>query len=113
MGGRDHMTQRVFTEAELAAGIREVTDDEVAFYEEHGWVKMDRLVDPAIIEVVRKAAEAYLHEHRPGFNGIEGLAVIQKVEPFRSFVFSAGMSRMAHRLINRKRLTDVDVPTRI
>jgi ectoine hydroxylase-related dioxygenase (phytanoyl-CoA dioxygenase family) len=39
----------------LAGRIREVTDDEVAFYREHGWVRLDGLIDPLL------AGEALAH----------------------------------------------------
>jgi len=46
--------------------IREVTDEEVAFFEEHGWVKLDRLFAPAL------ANELYEHIHRVMDTRIKG-----------------------------------------
>ena len=36
------------------ANIREITDEEVAFYEENGWVKLDRLVSPELADELRR-----------------------------------------------------------
>jgi hypothetical protein len=37
---------------------RALTDDEVAFHDEHGWVRMERLIPPEVAdEIYRSAAE--------------------------------------------------------
>ena len=38
--------QKAMTEGEIEAVLREVTDEEVAFYREYGWVMMKQLVTP-------------------------------------------------------------------
>jgi hypothetical protein len=38
------------TEREIEAVLREVTDEEVAFYQEYGWVMMKQLVAPEFAE---------------------------------------------------------------
>jgi len=43
-GGVQVMGQAL-TEREIEAVVREVTDEEVAFYHEYGWVMMKQLVD--------------------------------------------------------------------
>lgn len=96
---------------DMAAIIRDVTAEEVAFYEENGWVKLDRLVTPEYARELRRVGEA--HEdgiHPPG--SWNSLATDPGVEPFRALMFSERMGRNAERLINRRRLTDVQVPLR-
>ena len=38
--------QKAMTESEIEAVLREVTDEEAAFYREYGWVMMKQLVTP-------------------------------------------------------------------
>ena len=38
--------EKAMTEGEIEAVLREVTDEEVAFYREYGWVMMKQLVTP-------------------------------------------------------------------
>ena len=52
---------QALTEREIEAVVREVTDEEVAFYQEYGWVMMKQLVDP---EFVTEAPDC-----RPGLAG--------------------------------------------
>lgn len=90
--------------AEVEAHIRDVTDDEVAFYERNGWVKLDGLVTAELAaELLRVGNEAGDH---PG--AWESLAQGPGTEPFRSLVFGGRMGRNAARLVNRQRLTDAD-----
>jgi hypothetical protein len=100
--------------------IREVTADEVAFYREHGWVKLDGLVRPDVVaemlewgrsERARRAAAldsdtgSQVRDH-----GIwtewRFIATDDGREPFRSVALSRAMGRNAQRLIGR------DVPVR-
>ena len=37
---------KAMTEREIEGVLREITDEEAAFYREYGWVMMQRLVDP-------------------------------------------------------------------
>lgn len=90
--------------ADVAAHIRDVTDEEVAFYERNGWVKLDGLVTPEFAaELLRVGVET------GGTAGSwESLARDPGVEPFRSVVFGEQMGRNAARLVNRRRLSDAD-----
>ena len=38
--------EQAMTKHEIEAVLREVTDEEVAFYQEYGWVMMKQLVAP-------------------------------------------------------------------
>jgi ectoine hydroxylase-related dioxygenase (phytanoyl-CoA dioxygenase family) len=42
----------------IAGAIREVTDEEVAFYRENGWVKLERLIEPALAEELLRRIQA-------------------------------------------------------
>lgn len=91
--------------------LREVTEEEVAHYEEYGWVKLDALVTPQFAAQLREVAL------QPRGDGAEtgrweSMANHPGVEPYRSFFFSDRMSTNASRLINRKKLTDEVVPLR-
>ena len=106
---------QAMTEREIEAVLREVTDEEVAFYQEYGWVMMKQLVAPEFAtELLRVGQEWSLAQ--PDGDGlprsITGLARQEGTEPFRSFMFSDRMSQNAMRLVNRKRLKGVDVPLR-
>ncbi len=107
--------ERAMTEREIEAVLREVTDEEVTFYHEYGWVMMPRLVAPEfaaeLLRVGREWAERNREEIGPG-KPVAGLARNQETEPFRSFMFSERMAQNATRLVNRKRLKGVDVPLR-
>ena len=49
---------QALTEREIEALVREVTDEEVAFYHEYGWVMMKQLVDSAFAtELLRVGQE--------------------------------------------------------
>lgn len=105
---------QAMTEREVEAVVREVTDEEVAFYQEYGWVMMKQLVDPAFATTLLRIGQEWLEdkkkEEAPRPNA--GLALQERAEPFRSFMFSERMSKNATRLVNRKRLKGVDVPLR-
>jgi hypothetical protein len=94
--------------ADIAAHIREVTDEEVAFYERNGWVKLDRLITPELAAELLRAGLAT--GDKPG--GWESMATAPGTEPFRSVVFGDRMGRNAARLVDRARLTDTDVGLR-
>jgi hypothetical protein len=102
------------TETEIEALVREVTDEEVAFYHEYGWVMMRQLVDPAFAAELERVAQdrrARAEEEgleRPGVH----LALADDAEPYRSFMFSRRMATNAMRLVDRKRLKGVDLPLR-
>jgi hypothetical protein len=97
---------------DVAAHLREVTDAEVAFYHQHGWVKLDRLVTPELAaELLRVGLEWH---QRQGKQTTEwnALATDANVEPFRSVMFSGIMGRNAQRLVDRPRLSGAEVALR-
>jgi hypothetical protein len=87
------------------ANIREITDEEIAFYEENGWVKLDRLVSPELADELRRVVVDMPTQDRQRLakNG---------VEPFRSLMFSEKMGQNAQRLANRRRFTDREIAMR-
>ncbi len=107
--------EQAMTKREIETIVREVTDEEVAFYHEYGWVMMPRLVAPEfaaqLLRVGREWVDRNAQEVGHG-NPRAGLALNQETEPFRSFMFSERMAQNATRLVNRKRFKGVDVPLR-
>ena len=104
---------QALTEREIESVVREVTDEEVAFYEEYGLVMMKQLVDPEFATELLSVGQAWLEQNDEEKRRRETrLAMQEEAEPFRSFVFSQRMSKNAMRLINRKRLKGVDLPLR-
>ena len=101
-------------EREIEAVVREVTDEEVAFYQEYGWVMMKQLVDPEFVSELLTVGQGWLecHGEDKGGRRAVGLVLQEEAEPFRSFMFSERMSKNAMRLVNRKRLKGIDIPLR-
>jgi hypothetical protein len=93
--------------------IRDVTDEEVAHYTEHGWVFLPGLFSPALAAELRREAED-LVEPIPGNPLFKSRRPVGRdgIEPFRTVCWSEHMGRVAHRLANRARLTDALIPTR-
>ena len=50
---------QAMTEREIEAVLREVTDEEVAFYQEYGWVMMKQLVAPEFAEELLRVGQAW------------------------------------------------------
>ncbi len=102
------------TEREIEAVLREVTDEEVGFYQEFGWVMMKQLVAPEFATELQRVAQE--RRDRPAKEGAANpavhLALAEDAEPYRSFMFSERMSHNAMRLVNKRRLKGVDVPLR-
>jgi hypothetical protein len=92
---------------DVSALVREVTDEEVAFYQEHGWVRLPGLVAPDLAEELRLVGE---ERHARGQG--EYLGMQPEAEPYPSFLLSETMARNAHRLITRKWVDDDDAPIR-
>lgn len=92
--------------------LREVTEDEIAHYEQYGWAKLDGLVTrefaAQLLEVALQPREGLDRE----IGTWEQMANLPGIEPYRSFFFSERMGRNASRLINRKKYTDEEVPLR-
>ena len=106
---------KAMTEREIEGVLREVTDEEVAFYREHGWVMMKRLVDPDFAAEMLRVGQEWTqrrkreeHAERPN----QGLAPAEGAELFRSFMASQRMAKNATRLVDRKRFKGVDIPLR-
>ncbi len=97
--------------------IREVTDSEVAFYREHGWVHLRGLIDAdTVAEMRRVGGELIDDSGTPWTSGIWGVKpylVRNGIEPHRSVSLHPTMGRNAQRLINRERLTGFPVPVRL
>jgi hypothetical protein len=107
--------EKAMTEGEVEDVLREVTDEEVAFYREYGWVMMKQLVNAAFATELLDVGKAW-RQHReqeggPGKSSA-GLALDESAEPYRSFMFSKRMAKNATRLVDRKRLKGVDLPLR-
>ena len=102
---------QAMTEREIEAIVREVTDEEVAFYQEYGWVIMKQLVDPDFASELLRVGQAW-RERKSDESPAAGLAKQEDTEPYRSFMFSKRMAANATRLVNRKRRKGVDVPLR-
>jgi hypothetical protein len=117
--------------------IRDVTDDELGRFEQNGWVKLDGLVDRAFVGQVLDAGKALIERSAAKYEADDSLdeerreyldtgecevylstiygSLAQKIrcEPFSSLKRSAGLGAAAHRLMNRKRLTDDEIPVRL
>lgn len=107
--------KKALTEREIEAVVREITDEEVAFYQEYGWVMMKQLVAPDFATELLRVGKAWKQrrEQEKGTgNPYAGLALDETAEPFRSFMFSSRMAKNATRLVNRKRFKGVDIPLR-
>ncbi len=104
--------EQAMTEREIRSALREVTDEEVACYQEYGWVMMRQLVAPEFAAELLRAGQEWSERSGKETGPRSGLAREEGAEPFRSFMFSDRMSQNAMRLVNRKRLKGVDVPLR-
>jgi hypothetical protein len=104
------------TEREIETVVREVTNEEVAYYREYGWVMMKELVAPEFAAELQDVGKAWRQgrekEGGSGHHPFAGLALDETAEPFRSFMFSQRMAKNATRLVDRKRLKGVDIPLR-
>lgn len=49
----------------FSTGIRSVTDEEIAHYREKGWVKLERLFSPEVVEGLLDRAQAKMGSHAP------------------------------------------------
>ena len=99
--------EQAMTKREIETIVREVTDEEVAFYHEYGWVMMPRLVDPEFAVQLLRVGQEWVDRNAQEVghgNPRAGLARNQETEPFRSFMFSERMAQNATRLVNRKRV---------
>lgn len=103
---------RALSDSEVAAVVREVTDEEVAFYQAHGWVKLDRLVNPDFVDELLRVGREWHERHGESVLNLTKMAMDADAEPYRSFIFSEVMGRNAQRLVNRVRLGGREIPMR-
>jgi ectoine hydroxylase-related dioxygenase (phytanoyl-CoA dioxygenase family) len=99
--------------------MRDVTDEEVAFYQENGWAKLEKLVPAAVakqmLDAVREAMEQ--SEAELGSGGVSAGGQVHDrvywrdwhfpgrddgVEPFRSLAYSREIGHNAQRFIGRE-----------
>jgi len=99
---------------------REVTDEEAAFFHEHGWVKLDQLISEEEAGVLLDRLKCYVGDDAtrtarpgpgggtlPGFNMWAPLSVAQRTgamadELFFGYSHSAEMGQLAQRLLGTK-----------
>jgi hypothetical protein len=105
-------------EVAVDAIAREVTDEEVAFYQAHGWVKLDRLISPELAAEMRTTVEAEVIDAEA--DTVEGHitdggrvhdradrrdwhfpARDDGLEPFRSLAYSRVIGHDAQRFVGR------------
>lgn len=111
----------------VAVSVRDITDDEIAFYEENGWVKLDGLITPELTAQLLSAAEelmdasaALAPDEGEGSSGVRRSTTDDwsatwgdfgfqarkiRINPFFDFTMSKPVGRLAQRIINRERLT--------
>ncbi|MFD0439951.1 phytanoyl-CoA dioxygenase family protein [Streptomyces chartreusis] len=97
--------------------IREVTDDEVAFYRENGWVQVRGLIDADTVSEMRRVGGELIDDSGAASTseiwGVKPYLVRDGVEPHRSVALEPRMGRNAQRLMARERLTGFPVPVRL
>ena len=85
--------------------IRLVTEDEVAHFREHGWVKLDRLLSPDVAERLRERSIPWIAfdstDHSLGW-WIDYYDPIDKDDEFRALGYSETMGLNAQRLMRRR-----------
>jgi hypothetical protein len=93
--------------------VREVTDDEVAFFQENGWVKLERLIPPELAGELLETGKQLLgpegdsHEVREKVDVEFDLwndyhfPAREAKEPFAALSYSPEMGRNAQRLMGR------------
>jgi Phytanoyl-CoA dioxygenase (PhyH) len=95
-----------------SSDIREVADDEVTYFREHGWVKLDQLISRELASRLLEQAKAYMgangdeHVGRPGVDAIDAPwtdrhNVVEEDECFASVGMSPKMGANAQRLMRR------------
>jgi hypothetical protein len=98
---------------DVSTHVREVTDGEVAHFEEHGWVMLRGLITPELaaemLEVAQAESPVATFESR--YRIFEKVA-LAGVEPYHSFAFGPEMERNTQRFCNQTRLRGVQVPLR-
>lgn len=103
---------------------REVTADEVAHFTERGWVKLDQFIDPGLAAELLDSGKELMEKGKDQdamkeanlqawWSSRRRVALDDKAEPFRSMLLSKNLSKAAHDMMNRARLTDREIPVRL
>ncbi len=98
--------------ARITSQVRAVTDSELAFYHEHGWVKLPGLISPSLAAELVSAGKAWHAAQGKNIVDWIPMAGAARVEPFQTLVHSEAMGRNAQKLIDRQRLGGADVAVR-
>jgi hypothetical protein len=99
--------------------VREVTDEEVAFFHDNGWGKLERLIEPEVAAGLLEGAKRIMENPgaprnpRGWWETYYFAARDDHAEPFSSLVYSPDLARAATKIMDRRRLTDADVPVRL
>src|SRR4051812_23040815 len=96
----------------LTNQVRAVTDDELAFYREHGWVKLDSLISRELAAALLEAGLRWHEQNQRRPSEWISMAKHAAIEPFRSLVFSDTMLRNGQKLMDRARLAGTDAAVR-
>ncbi|GAA2914614.1 phytanoyl-CoA dioxygenase family protein [Streptosporangium fragile] len=86
--------------------VRDVTDDEVAFFEENGWVRLPRLIGPGRAALLRDRALVHLRERSRAVTSKVDEAfgqsrdIAEADEHFRALAFAPALGRGATRLLH-------------
>lgn len=104
-------TAAAIADLDLASKVRDVTREEVEFYTEHGWVMLRELISRDLAAELLAAAKEVLPPPKEGSGNrhLQPLSV-DGYEPFRSFAFSEELAKNANKLINRGRISHIEVP---
>ena len=71
---------QALTGREIEAVVREVTDEEVAFYQEYGWVMMKQLVDPEFVTELLTVGQDWLERYGEEKGGRRAVGLVLQEE---------------------------------
>ncbi|MEU8360678.1 phytanoyl-CoA dioxygenase family protein [Nonomuraea sp. NPDC048882] len=95
--------------------VRQASDDEAAFFHEHGWVRLDRLIEPDLAAELRERAMRHLDARAKSRETLVDQAfgqsrdIAASDELFGALALSQGMGRTAVRLLRGVRAVRVQV----
>ncbi|AQZ65057.1 hypothetical protein BKM31_29645 [[Actinomadura] parvosata subsp. kistnae] len=95
--------------------VRQASDDEAAFFHEHGWVRLARMVPPEAAEELRERAAGYLDARSKRHESLVDQAfgqsrdIAASDEAFAALTMSPAMGRTAVRLLRGVRAVRVQV----
>jgi hypothetical protein len=90
------------TQERVEAAVRDVSDEEIAAFRDKGWVKLERLVDPALTEELLVIAQELVESNDPDDAAgwfAKFTAPSAHNELFHALVYSKRMTRNALRLL--------------